>query len=168
IAAAFFPYLTMKPYLATLFGLGSLGAILFGCLATVEVKAWVYALITGGPESLINEVTSNENALGMAEASETALDPLLRVAFPPVGFSIFTLLHAVLYACACFGLGVVRKSAPLEMALLAPITEVMQFLVPGRGPGLADAMVDWTGVAFASVLLLGVWRSQRIRLLLKQ
>ncbi|MEM9397794.1 MAG: hypothetical protein AAF991_09940, partial [Pseudomonadota bacterium] len=33
IAAAFFPYLTMKPYLATLFGLGSLGAILFGCLA---------------------------------------------------------------------------------------------------------------------------------------
>ncbi|MEO0437975.1 MAG: hypothetical protein AAF098_13810 [Pseudomonadota bacterium] len=163
ILAAFFPYLKMKPYLATLFGLGALAAILFGCLATVEVKAWVYALLTGG-----RNLALGESGLELVNTSQNALDPLLREAFPVGGFSIFTYLHAVLYCFACIGFGLLRKSAPLEMALLAPITEIMQYLVPGRGPGLTDAMVDWSGVLVASVLLLGVWRSQRIGLLLKQ
>ena len=161
IALAYRPYLRARPGVIALVGLLGLASILFGCLATVDVKAFAFEILTGGRE-LALETPTAVNAI-----SRQALDPLLRQPFPLGGFSIFTYLHAVLFCGTTLMLGLLRRSAPLEMLALAPVTEVMQTLVPGRGPGLSDALVDISGVAFATLLLIGLWRTERIGLLLK-
>ncbi|MEM6485631.1 MAG: hypothetical protein AAF662_11695 [Pseudomonadota bacterium] len=175
VALAFLPYLRFSYPLVALAGTGIVAGILFGCLATVEVKATAYKVLTGGRaastesmptstlefESEKSPSLESTDRLPLPESVETLeLNHLLTKPFPLGGFSIFTYLHAVLFFGAAFFLGLVRSFAPLEIALLAPVTEIMQMLVPGRGPGFSDAQVDWLGVAVAWILLLGLRRTR--------
>ncbi|MEM8490640.1 MAG: hypothetical protein AAF756_07405 [Pseudomonadota bacterium] len=175
VATAFLPYLRLGYPLVAIAGTGIVAGILFGCLATVEVRATAYKLLTGGraapAATVFSDAAANAStapvALESADRSRMrdSVEPatpnrLLTEPFPLGGFSIFTYLHAVLFFGATLALGLIRKFAPLELFLLAPVTEVMQTLVPGRGPGLSDAQVDWLGVAVAWALLLGLRRTR--------
>lgn len=128
------------PVLATLSaaaGLLVLALILFGCCVNVAQKAAIYALLTGG-----RTVTAG------------ALYDLLRVPFPVGGFPLFSFGHAALFAAAGFCLLPLRRHAWIDLLLLALATETLQIFVPGRGPGLRDVMIDWSGLLLAVV----TWR----------
>jgi VanZ family protein len=73
---------------------------------------------------------------------------------------VFTVLHAVLFALAAFLLGRAREGAWLDLLLLGAVTETLQFFVPGRGPGVSDMLVDWSGVALGTALLFALRRRQ--------
>jgi hypothetical protein len=131
-------------------GLGTVVAIIIGCCMSVSLKADVFALLTGG------------------RSLPVPVDPALRMVqpFPVGGFSLFTLGHALLFALATLLLAGRRAWGWLDLVGLGATTEILQIYVPGRGPGLSDALVDWQGVAVAMLLLFVVRRIQRVSLLL--
>lgn len=155
VALRFVGYVAEKPRFFSWGGLLGLAAILFGCTVSVTLKADIYELITGG-RSIV---------------AETDLRDLLTTRFPIGGFSIFTNLHTVLFLGTTLALGLAMQGRVarvfMDMVLLAPLTECLQIFVPGRGPGLLDAVADWQGVAIASLLVVLLLRSQRIRALLE-
>lgn len=134
-------------------GSATVAGIVFGCIVSVPLKADIHELMTGG------RVLAPPGA---------ALDDLLVSAFPLGGFSIFTLLHAVLFALAGTALGLAGRRALPDLLLLGVVTETLQVFVPGRGPGIDDMLVDWSGVAAAAALVFLLRRSERIRLLLQE
>lgn len=134
-------------------GLCGVAGILFGCCVSVGLKADIFALINAG-------ASTTPAPLGLEES--------LRQAFPEPGFGVFTQMHAVFFCVTTVLLGMLSRTAILDMVLLAVTTETLQFFVPGRGPGISDALVDCLGIAIASGLLLLLWRSQRVRLFLEE
>jgi VanZ family protein len=52
--------------------------------------------------------------------------------------------------------------------LLGVATETLQIFVPGRGPGVTDVALDWSGLLAAALLLFFFGVSQRVGLLLKK
>ena len=139
--------------LVSLAGLGVVAGILFGCTVSVELKADIFALISGGRE--------------LAVAATPAA--LLGSPFPVGGFAVFTAMHATLFALAALLLGLVRgPSAWGHLLALGAATETLQRFVPGRGPGVEDMLVDWLGIALGALLVVLLRRSQRVRLLLKK
>lgn len=151
LALLFRDYRYARPRLLVAAGLITVLGILFGCCVSVSLKADIYALLTGG----------------RSIDARVSMQALLQTQFPLGGFSLFTLLHAVLFCGATFFLGLARRHAWLDMLMLAPMTETMQLFVPGRGPGTRDMLVDWCGVALALLLVVLLRRSQRVRALLK-
>jgi hypothetical protein len=149
LAQRFAPYLQARPMLLAISGLVIVAGILFGCCVSVSQKADIYVLLTGG-RSL---------------AAPEGVDMLLRQLFPVPGTSVFTILHALLFAAATLCLGWVKPWAALDLLLLALSSEALQIFVPGRGPGLADALVDASGVVAAVLLLFLARRAQRVGLL---
>lgn len=127
-------------------------AIVFGCCVSVDLKADIFALATGG------------RAIDVPQTAAHAL----HTAFPTGGFSIFTLMHGVLFAAATFLLGLGYRYAWVSLLLLGATTETLQIFVPGRGPGLSDMLVDWSGVAAGVGLLFLFRRGQGKGLLLKE
>lgn len=145
------PYiLAARHSLAALAGVLAVAAILFGCLVSVPLKADIFALLTGGRE------------LSPVSASHLLSDP-----FPTGGFSLFTFGHLVLFAGATLFLGYYRREAVLDMLLLGCATETLQMFVPGRGPGVADMLIDWSGVLLAVLLLLVVRSAHGVGLFAK-
>ena len=126
-------------------------AIVFGCIVSIGLKAQIYALLTGGRE--------------VATAQQLAL---FTTVFPVGGFSVFTFGHWVLFAAAGFLVLSLRAAGIYDLMLLAAATETLQILVPGRGPGLSDVLVDWFGLALALVLFFVFQRARRINLFAKQ
>lgn len=151
VLGMFLPYLERKPRLPGVAGLGAVVAILFGCCVSVSLKADIYALLSGG-----RQIVVEQDLAGML------LNP-----FPLGGFSLFTLLHAVFFACASGFLETQRRGAWLDLLFLGVVSETLQIWVPGRGPGVSDMLVDWTGVAAGLVLVLVFRGGQRVRLLLQ-
>lgn len=145
-----------KPRPIAWFGLLGVAVILFGCTVSTDLKADIYALFTGGRSIPI----------------QASVRELLETVFPIGGFSIFTYMHAILFAGTTFVLSLVRPRAWMDLLLLAPITETLQIFVPGRGPGVLDMMVDWQGVLVGAALAFLFRRSgyvsRRVRLLLEQ
>lgn len=139
-------------------GLLGVAGILFGCCVSVGLKAEIYALI--------RVVTSSSPVA--ANASPLALEDVLQQPFPTPGFGIFTQMHAVFFCATTLLLGLLSRQAITEMLLLAVTTETLQIFVPGRGPGLSDVLVDASGIVIAAMLLLALWRSQRIRAFLQE
>lgn len=139
--------------LLTALGSVAIAGIVFGCVVSVPLKADIFELMTGGR---------------VLAPSGTALDGLLVSAFPVGGFSIFTLLHAVLFALAATALMLAGRQALPDLLLLGVVTETLQVFVPGRGPGVDDLLIDWSGVAAAAALVFLLRRSDRIRLLLQE
>jgi hypothetical protein len=159
VAMHFYRYVPSRDHLFSVAGLlAALGivtvaGIVFGCTVSVPLKADIYQIMTGGR---------------VLAAPGAGLDELLLRAFPLGGFSVFTLLHAVLFAVAGTALGLARKRAWCDLLLLGALTETLQLFVPGRGPGVHDLLVDWSGVAVAALSVFSLRRSQRVRLLLQQ
>jgi hypothetical protein len=159
VALCFYRYVPSRDRLFSVSGLlaatGSMtvAAIVFGCVVSVPLKADIYELMTGG------QVLAPTGA---------AVDELLVSAFPLGGFSIFTLLHGVLFAVAGTALGLADRRALPDLLLLGVVTETLQLFVPGRGPGLDDLLVDWAGVALAAALVFLLRRPERVRLLLQE
>jgi hypothetical protein len=159
VALLFYRYVPSRDRLFSVSGLlGATGgltvaAIVFGCVVSVPLKAYIYELMTGG------QVLAPTGA---------AVDELLVSAFPLGGFSIFTLLHGVLFAVAGTALGLADRRALPDLLLLGVVTETLQLYVPGRGPGLDDLLVDWAGVAVAAALVFLLRRPERVRLLLQE
>jgi len=180
VALRFYRYVPTRDRLFSARGLlaalGSLAlaGIVFGCIVSVPLKADIYALLTGGRT---------------LPASTVELEALLTSAFPLGGFSLFTVLHAVLFAVAGTTLGLAAAPSRSgvwashgsgadevsthgevlsDLLLLGAVTETLQLFVPGRGPGIYDMLVDWSGVAVAAVLVLLLRRSQRVGLLLEK
>ena len=85
------------------------------------------------------------------------LEVLLQTRFVPGGFPLFTLGHAVLFASAGILLAPLAGRAWMDLLLLALASETLQRFVPGRGPGIDDVLVDWSGLLLAA-LLLGILR----------
>jgi hypothetical protein len=152
VAQRFAPFIGKAPRRVSSAGLLVVAGIVFGCCVSVALKADIFALATGGRS---------------VPASESLPD-LLRTEFPLGGFSMFTLMHAVLFAAAMFLLGYVDARAWLPLMLLGATTEVLQIFVPGRGPGFSDMFVDWSGVALGVALLLAFRRGQGKGLLFKE
>ncbi|GEM_PF-5772430 len=146
------PYLALQPWYLSWMGLLVVSGILFGCCVSVSLKADIYELITGG----------------RVLSATRPVEELLLLAFPIGGFSIFTYLHAVFFAGAAFFLGLCYRQAWTDLLLLAMVTEMLQVFVPGRGPGVSDMLVDWSGVALGTLLVVLLRRSQRVRLFLQQ
>jgi hypothetical protein len=148
-------YLRGRPRWRVLLGLGSLGAILLGCLVSAPLKADIYALLTGGREL----------------AFPADPEALLRTAFPIGGFSLFSFGHAGLFASAglfLVPLAPIARQGWLDLMLLGVATETLQIFVPGRGPGVTDVALDWSGLLAAALLLFFFGVSQRVGLLLKK
>lgn len=145
-------YVRERPGVLAAAGLLTVAGILFGCCVSVSLKADIYALLTGGRS---------------IEAGASELQELLRRPFPIGGFSLFTGMHAVLFSTATLLLGLVHSRAFTDLMMLAPVTELLQLFVPGRGPGVNDVMVDWGGVLFGLLLVVLLRRSQRIRAFLQ-
>lgn len=148
-------YLRARPAWRVLLGLGSLGAILLGCLVSTPLKADIYSLLTGGRE------------LALSADPEA----LLSTPFPVGGFSLFSFGHAVLFASAGLFLAPLAQGARqgwLDLMLLGVATETLQTFVPGRGPGLMDVALDWSGLLVAALLLLFFGVAQRVGLFAKQ
>ncbi|MEE4277681.1 MAG: VanZ family protein [Halieaceae bacterium] len=131
-------------------GLVVVAGIVFGCCVSVPLKADIFALLTGG-RSL---------------AAPADLELLLGRPFPLGGFSLFTFMHGVLFAAATLSLQLIHRAAWIDLVLLGAMTETLQRFVPGRGPGISDMLVDWSGVGLGLLLVLLLRRSHRIRLLL--
>jgi hypothetical protein len=139
--------------LVSLAGLGGVAGILFGCVVSVELKADIFAIVSGGRE------------LPVAKDLAT----LLATPFPVGDFAFFTTMHAVLFALAALLLGLARGyEAWIDLLLLGAATETLQRFVPGRGPGISDMLVDWSGIAIGALLVVLLRRSQRIGLFLKK
>jgi hypothetical protein len=138
--------------LLELAGLGVVLGIVFGCCVSVPLKADIFALLTGG-RSL---------------PAPADVELLLSRPFPLGGFSLFTLLHGVLFAAATVALQLLHRTAWLDLLLLGAMTETLQRFVPGRGPGISDMVVDWSGVGLGLLVVFLLRRSHRVRLLLKQ
>ncbi|MFT4873516.1 MAG: hypothetical protein ACJARU_001712 [Congregibacter sp.] len=151
LALVFRDYRFAHPTLLVMAGMFTVVGILFGCCVSVSLKADIYALLTGG----------------QSIDAKVSMQTILQTQFPLRGFSIFTLLHAVLFCGATLFLGLARRHAWFDMLMLAPLTETLQLFVPGRGPGTRDMLVDWCGVAVAVLLVVLLRRSQRVRSLLK-
>ncbi len=151
LALQFRRYRSERPQLLAQAGLLTVLGIIFGCCVSVSLKADLYALLTGGRS--------------LAAPSELA--ELLASPFPLGGFSFFTAMHALLFGSATLALGLVRRRALADMLLLAPVTEVLQIFVPGRGPGFSDVLVDWSGVLVGAALVVLLGRSQRVRAFLE-
>ena len=126
-------------------------AIVFGCIVSIGLKAQIYALLTGGRE--------------VAAVQPLAL---FTTVFPVGGFSLFTFGHWVLFAAAGFLVLSLRAAGFYDLMLLAVASETLQILVPGRGPGLSDVLVDWFGLALALCLFFGFQRARGINLFAKQ
>ena len=141
-----------RPTPVAALGLLTVAAILFGCCISVDLKADSYALLTGGRQA-------------PAPADMAAL---LATRFPIGGFAIFTGLHALLFAVASIALGLVDRRAWIDLLLLAVVTEALQVFVPGRGPGLGDVLVDWSGVCSGMLAVVALRRIERVRLFLQE
>ncbi len=152
IAARFRSYLFATPRLAGMAGCAVVAGIVFGCCVSVALKADIYALATGG-RTLLAPHTDAE---------------LLDMMFPAGGFSVFTVLHGVLFAAATVFLSSVSSLAWVPLMLLGAATETLQIFVPGRGPGVSDMLVDWLGVAAGLGLLVLLRGRQGKGLLLKE
>lgn len=145
-------YASARPRVLAAGGLAVVAGIVFGCTVSVALKADIYALLTGGRSLPVPRELSG----------------LLLEGFPVGGFSIFTGMHAALFACATLLLGLLRGGRALtDLLLLGAATETLQLFVPGRGPGVSDMIVDWIGVGVGALLVFLLRRSQRVRLLLK-
>lgn len=139
----------------------TVAGILFGCCVSVGLKADFHALFTG--------------AWTEGAVTASVVGPMMEAPFPRGGLPLFTLLHCLLFAQATVLLGLLCGWRCLpDLLLLAILSETLQIFVPGRGPGLSDAMVDWSGVLLGSLLLELLSRSgllvvaQRKGLLLQQ
>ncbi|WP_439106924.1 VanZ family protein [Congregibacter sp.] len=144
-------YRYTRPGLLVIGGLGIVLGILFGCCVSVNLKADIYELLTGG----------------RSIDARVSLQALLQMQFPIGGFSLFTFMHAVLFCGATFFLGLARRYGWLDLLMLAPVTETLQLFVPGRGPGIQDMLVDWIGIAVAVLLVVLLRRSHRVRAFLE-
>lgn len=149
LALAMADLAAVRPRWLTRAGLLLVAGIVCGCCVSVDLKARIHALLFA-PD---------------AAASGAPLDLLLLQPFPGSSFSIFTGLHALLFALATLCLVVVRRAAIVDLLLLGATTETLQHFVPGRGPGLSDMLVDWAGIAIAVLLLLLALRAERVRFL---
>ena len=139
--------------LQQLLGLGTVAVIIFGCCISVELKAQIARLLQFDV---------------MAAGAPPALEELLRTEFGGKGFGVFTLGHAGLFALAALLLTPGSRRAWMDLVLLALATESLQRFVPGRGPGLDDVLVDWSGLLLASLLLAALRFAQRHGLLPQQ
>lgn len=151
IASVFAPYLSRGRPLRCLAVIGTMLGIIFGCCVPVGLKADLFALLAGarlGPELL-------------------SLDEQLVYPFPTAGFSLFTAMHAGLFALATLCCALLKRRVAADMLLFACTTEALQIYVPGRGPGISDVLVDATGIAAACLLITVLRRSQRIGLFLQ-
>lgn len=149
VALRFRGFSGYRPRWLAVTGVLTVAGILFGCCVDVGLKADIYALFTGG------------------RVLPVALGDLLSSPFPLGGFTIFTSLHAVLFAIATVALALLSRRAWVDLLLLAIVTETLQLFVPGRGPGLGDVLVDWSGVLLGMLVVLALWRTERIRLFLQ-
>lgn len=132
-------------------GLLFAASIVFGCCVSVTLKADIFVLLTGGRQ--------------LSAASE---EQLLNSVFPNGGFALFSLGHFVIFAAAGLFMGFCSQRAWVDLILLALVTETLQIFVPGRGPGLSDVLIDWSGLALAALLLFCIRRAYSVGLFSQQ
>jgi len=152
LTLVFSGFVQASPRWAAWAGLTVVAGIVFGCCVSSALKADIYVLLSGG-----------RTAPAPGSAAE-----LLRSVVPAGGFSIFTLLHAVLFSAATVLLLSVRRHAWCDLLLLGIATETLQVYVPGRGPGLSDALVDAFGVGVGMGLFVLLRCAQGKRLTLQK